>query len=55
MKLKLLINKRAKTHMDKYVKSSVTKESDYCFPVELSVEIKEEKGNLISYIQLHFS
>lgn len=28
---------------------------DYCFPVGLSVEIKEEKGNLIPYIQLNFS
>ena len=27
---------------------------DYCFPVELSVEIEEEKGNLIIYIQLNF-
>ena len=45
MKLKLLINVQKPTWINMLNKGI---RLDYCFPVELSVEIKEEKGNLIT-------
>ena len=51
MKLKLPINVQKPTWINMLNKGI---RLDYCFPVELSVEIKEEKGNLITYIQLNF-